>query len=920
MNISQTLIAFYCISIAPLHITHAQESAPTKGSDTAPDSEGFSIILPDTEAKDESSTDTKNASSEDLTLELPDTSEQGSRESDETIYILDDFVVTSEGDKGYYSANTISATRTNSLVKNTPISLQVVNEQALADLNILSDEDLALVSPSIAYDPDNFSLNQIRIRGFRSLTSRYDLFFRELPRDNYNTQRVDIVKGANSLIYGQADPGGKVNNVPKLALQNKNYLRVKTSFGSDDYQRHELDANKVITDQLSVRVMAVDFETEYDQDYREREFTGATIEASYRPFENTELRMHVETVDSDQNFPSRMFLDSRDNSVFGINNNADRILNEYQNEGLLTPDYIDFLPSEVIANVIDKSNGKINSKGDLKKLYDLGLDQDEYNTFSGPDKSASQDGEFIVLDWTQRLTDDLQFKIAYNHARLERDGLTRESFAANRVRGEELEQYVQGFWRETEGETTSDGVRSTLLWSKELDDSSHNFLFGYDFDRVDKDPRLYDQIRADILNDPTFDGSYSSAQRAWDALTIADGFDSSRQGMRFNDVIDDPDGLGNSADYDGDAAAWAPFRHTPSTVDTHGFWLASQSKFFDDRLHTLIGIRYDTLDIDSEFEDYSVYGADGTSGPAPAGGSAFDTFKQSSSYDEWSPSVGAIFWLTPEWAVFANYAESFQSPNGVNRQVTGEVAPPETGEGYEYGIRFDLFEGKLNGQINVFYIEKENDRLINYNGRELAAIYPEGSLPPEYDFLYNGAGTAINTQRAPGTHVPGDISRSEGVEVEFYYNPTNQLSFTFAYAYINLDAIDVNDAVADEPNAGRIYGVAPHYANLIGRYRFTDGALKGFSFGANHRWRSSSEQASYLGIDGKYYDVEFDDEHTTGVFMNYQKRLSSAPLSPLMSLGFRIDNVFDHDDLINRNSSGLYRDGRKYIVSAGLEF
>lgn len=95
MNIPQTLIAFYCISIAPLHITHAQESAPTKGSDTAPDSEGFSIILPDTEAKDESSTDTKNASSEDLTLELPDTSEQGSRESDETIYILDDFVVTS---------------------------------------------------------------------------------------------------------------------------------------------------------------------------------------------------------------------------------------------------------------------------------------------------------------------------------------------------------------------------------------------------------------------------------------------------------------------------------------------------------------------------------------------------------------------------------------------------------------------------------------------------------------------------------------------------------------------------------------------------------------------------------------------------------------------------------------------------------
>ena len=226
----------------------------------------------------------------------------------------------------------------------------------------------------------------------------------------------------------------------------------------------------------------------------------------------------------------------------------------------------------------------------------------------------------------------------------------------------------------------------------------------------------------------------------------------------------------------------------------------------------------------------------------------------------------------------------------------------------------------LNGQINIFYIEKENDRLISYNGRELAQIYPQGTLGPEYDFLYNGSGDVLNTQRAPGTRVPGDTSRSEGVEVEFYYNPTDQLSFTFAYAYINLDAIDVNDAIEDEPNAGRIYGVAPHYANLIARYRFTNGTLKGFAFGANHRWRSASEQASYEGIDGKLYDVEFDDEHTTGVFANYQKKLNSAPLGPLMTLGFRIDNVFDNDELINRNAGGLYRDGRRYLLSAGLEF
>jgi len=893
-------------------------SANTDTASATPTAEP-SFILPESKSSDtpSQSADTVSAQDQEGSAENPfEIVESGSLtdENDEEIYVLEDFVVSTQDDKGYYSANSVSATRTNALVKNTPISLQVVNEQALEDLNILTDEDLALASPSIAFDPDNFSLNQIRIRGFRSLTSRYDLFFRELPRDNYNTQRVDIIKGANSLIYGQADPGGKVNNVPKMALFNKSYVRAKTTAGSDDYLRNELDTNQIINDKLAVRVMAVDFEREFDQDYREQEFTGATLETTFRPTQNTTLRMHLETVDQDLNFPSRMLLDSRTNEFYGFDNNADRILNEYQNEGLLTPDYIDFLPSAVIANIIDKSNGKINSKEELKQLYDLGLDQDEYNTFSGPDKTASQDGEFIILDWTQNLTDELNFKIAYNYAEMERDGLTRESFAANRVKydNDAQREYVESYWRENEGETTAHGVRTTLQWAKDLLGSSNNFLFGYDFDRVEKQPYLFDQVTSLQGN-----GTFNASNRARDALYVDGGFGADRDGIRFDETTTDEGVIRGEGGKD---AFWTPFRYTPSEVDTHGFWFAAQSKFFEGRLHTLVGLRYDTLDIESEFEDYAVYGPDGTAGPAPAGGSAFDTFKQSTSYDEWSPSIGAIFWLTPEWGVFANYAESFQSPNGVDRQVTGEVFEPEIGEGYEYGIRFDLFESKLNGQINVFYIEKENDKLISYNGRELAQIYPEGSLPAEYDFLYNGNGTAIITQRAPGTRVPGDVSRSQGVEFECYYNPTNQLSFTFAYAYIDLNAIDVNDAVSDIPNAGRIYGVAPHYANIISRYRFTDGTLKGLSFGANHRWRSSSTQASYEGIDGKFHDVEFDDEHTTGVFVNYQKRLKSAPLSPLLLLSFRVDNVFDNDELINRNAGGLYRDGRKYLVSAGIEF
>jgi outer membrane receptor protein involved in Fe transport len=98
----------------------------------------------------------------------------------------------------------------------------------------------------------------LRIRGFRSLTQRYDLFYREVERDGYNIQRADIVKGANSLMYGQADPGGLINSVPKMAQHNKDFARIKGTVGNKNYERAEFDSNHVINDELAVRLMGMD--------------------------------------------------------------------------------------------------------------------------------------------------------------------------------------------------------------------------------------------------------------------------------------------------------------------------------------------------------------------------------------------------------------------------------------------------------------------------------------------------------------------------------------------------------------------------------------------------------------------------------------------------------------------------------------
>ena len=190
-----------------------------------------------------------------------------SEETDGQVYELDEFTVMTSNDQGYYAAYSTSATRTNALVKNTPISMTIINEELMDDLKILNDEDLARVTASVTRDPDGFSFNQIRIRGFRSLTQRFDLFWREIERDGYNIQRVDIVKGANSLIYGQADPGGKVNSVSKEAMYGSTFHNFKGTLGNKDFRRIEWDSNFKLSDDLAFRVMALDHRQEFDPLY-----------------------------------------------------------------------------------------------------------------------------------------------------------------------------------------------------------------------------------------------------------------------------------------------------------------------------------------------------------------------------------------------------------------------------------------------------------------------------------------------------------------------------------------------------------------------------------------------------------------------------------------------------------------------------
>ena len=332
------------------------------------------------------------------------------KDIEEELYVLPEFIVSNDQDEGYYSANSTSVTRTNTLVKNSPISMSIVNQQLLDDLNILSAEDLAMVSASIDEDPNGFSLDRIRIRGFRNSFSRFNFFKRNLPTDPYNIARVDIIKGANSLIFGQASPGGSVSNAPMLANFNKNTKALSVAVGNKDYLRTTFNANQIINDNFAIRVMAVHSEQGYDHQFKSNEKEALTVATTMRLTPKTQLRLHFEGVSATNRVPSRSMRDLTEFDSKQRGDKYDGIFSEGSASGSnisyqvpFSPAWVEYLPQQAMDWIIDYTQARINpmtglpnpvtSRQDLLDHY-ASINSANYGSVSGPDRFNDRDGLF----------------------------------------------------------------------------------------------------------------------------------------------------------------------------------------------------------------------------------------------------------------------------------------------------------------------------------------------------------------------------------------------------------------------------------------------------------------------------------------------------------------------------------------------
>ena len=133
------------------------------------------------------------------------------------VVILEPFDVNATGTRRYVAPNSISGTAMNALLKDVPMTINVVTSDFLEDSLVGSFERALDYNSSIVQTTRSENSNRVGLMSIRGFRNRNLLLDGVLASDFLPTQlieRIEVVKGPNTL-YGQSDPGGLVNVISK---------------------------------------------------------------------------------------------------------------------------------------------------------------------------------------------------------------------------------------------------------------------------------------------------------------------------------------------------------------------------------------------------------------------------------------------------------------------------------------------------------------------------------------------------------------------------------------------------------------------------------------------------------------------------------------------------------------------------------
>ena len=190
---------------------------------------------------------------------------------------------------GYNPPNAISATKTDTPLRDTPQTVNVVTAEVMQDQHANSMQDALKNVPGVSFSTGDGQRDQVSIRGFTAIADQFvdgirddALYFRDLS----NVDRVEVIKGPAAVLYGRGSSGGLINRVTKKP--GIDVTDFALSYGMWADRRVEGDVGRVFADGAAAfRITAAHEEA---NSYRSQQFLNRTAVAP-----SLELRLAPQT-------------------------------------------------------------------------------------------------------------------------------------------------------------------------------------------------------------------------------------------------------------------------------------------------------------------------------------------------------------------------------------------------------------------------------------------------------------------------------------------------------------------------------------------------------------------------------------------------------------------------------------------------
>ena len=296
------------------------------------------------------------------------------------------------------------------------------------------------------------------------------------------------------------------------------------------------------------------------------------------------------------------------------------------------------------------------------------------------------------------------------------------------------------------------------------------------------------------------------------------------------------------------------------TTESFGVFVQDQISLTD-QLDIRLGLRFDDYSQDLENR-------------------ASDTTAEASN-TRVSPQVGVVYEVNDQLSVYASYGENFRPFTLAD--TAGNDLDPNVSTSLEAGVKFELFDGALNGVATVFQVDQGN----------ILAVDDSFSA------------------------IPAGSAESQGFELDLNGQITDSIDFWLSYAYIDIGTEeDFND-----PNFGatieagtRLINVPDHQLSLqIAKDFHENGLPLRAGGGLLYVGERLGQFGDFFGQNEQFGEFELPDYITLRAFVEYN-------VTDAISARIDVDNIFDEDHFLNSFASLWVQPGEPRRFKASLAY